>query len=337
MTTKEFKILSIDGGGIKGLYSATILKHFEEQFNCRISDHFDMLCGTSTGGLIALALSLKIPAVDICKFYEEEGPRIFPQYSSIKWLNDGIGFLRQTFYKGKFSDDPLRNALENIFGERILQESENLLCIPSYTVTEARPWVFKFDHIEGNLSRDNNAKYVDVALATSAAPTYFPMAEIDYYDRKQFIDGGVWGNNPTLVGFLEALTYFVGPGKEFQTLKILSLSSLTLSGGKSIGLKRKRAFINWKNELFETSLTGQSFFTNFFMEKINSINEVNVDYHRIPCPEIAHEQAHLIQLDVATPNALNMLRGKGNDQGQLYRKRPEVAAFFQERKHYQTH
>lgn len=337
MATKEFKILSIDGGGIKGLYSATILKHFEEQFECRISDHFDMLCGTSTGGLIALALSLKIPAAKICKFYEEEGPNIFPQYSSRKWLNDGIGFLRQIFYKGKFSDKPLRNALENIFGERTLQESENLLCIPSYTVTEARPWVFKFDHIQGNLSRDNKAKYVDVALATSAAPTYFPMAEIDYYDRKQFVDGGVWGNNPTLVGFLEALTYFVGPGKDFQTLKILSLSSLTLSSGKPVGLKRERAFVNWKNELFETSLTGQSFFTNFFMEKIKSINEVNVDYHRIPCPEIAHEQAHLVQLDVATPNALNMLRGKGNDQGQLYRKRPEVAAFFQERKHYQTH
>ena len=333
---KDFKILSIDGGGIKGLYSATILKHFEEQFACRISDHFDMLCGTSTGGLIALALSLKIPAADICHFYEEEGPKIFPQHSSYGWLNDCIGFIRQTFYKGKFDDAPLRTALHKVFGDTTLSQSSNLLCIPAYVITEAHPWVFKFDHKEGNLNRDNKAKYVDVALATTAAPTYFPMAEIDYYDRKQFVDGGVWGNNPTLVGFLEALTYFVGQDKPFKKLKILSVSSLTLTGGKPVGLKRKRAFTDWRDELFETSLTGQSFFTNYFMEKIRTINEVAVDYVRVPYPTVAHEQAHLVQLDVATSDALDMLRGKGNDQGELYRKRADVAAFFESPKHYQT-
>lgn len=343
---KDFKILSIDGGGIKGLYSATILRHFEEQYNCRISDHFDMLCGTSTGGLIALALSLRMPAADICRFYEEEGPNIFPQFifnkrwlpkKVVNWINAGVGIAKQTFYKGKFDDVPLRKALEKIFKERTLSESHNLLCIPTYVVTEARPWVFKFDHKEGNLDRDNKAKYVDVALATSAAPTYFPMAEIDYYDRKQFVDGGVWGNNPTLVGFLEALTYFVGQGKPYQSLKILSVSSLTLTGGKPVGIKRKRAFVNWRNELFETSLTGQSYFTDYFMEKIKSINDVAVDYVRIPYPLVSHEQAHLVQLDVATPDALDMLRGKGNDQGELYRKRADVATFFQTTKHYQTH
>lgn len=345
-TTKEFKILSIDGGGIKGLYSATILKHFEEHFECRLSDYFDMLCGTSTGGLIALALSLKIPAADICRFYEEEGPKIFPQYYTAKWwlpngfvewLNKVVGKFRQTLFRGKFDDEPLRRALQTVFGQRTISESHNLLCIPSYVITEARPWVFKFDHREGHLDRDNKAKYVDVALATTAAPTYFPMAEIDYYDRKQFVDGGVWGNNPTLVGFLEALTYFVGPDKPFQKLKILSVSSLTLTGGKPVGLKRKRAFTDWRDELFETSLTGQSFFTNYFMEKIRTINGVAVDYVRVPYPSVAPQQAHLVQLDVATPDALDMLRGKGNDQGELYRKRADVAAFFESLKHYQTH
>lgn len=76
---KVFKILSIDGDGIKGLYSASILAKFEEKFNCKTSSHFDMICGTSTGGLIALALPLKIPAKDICKFYEDKGELIFPK------------------------------------------------------------------------------------------------------------------------------------------------------------------------------------------------------------------------------------------------------------------
>lgn len=74
---KRFKILSIDGGGIKGLYSAEVLAKFEEIYQCRISDHFDLICGTSTGGIIALGISLGIPMSDICKFYTQHGPRIF--------------------------------------------------------------------------------------------------------------------------------------------------------------------------------------------------------------------------------------------------------------------
>lgn len=77
--------MSIDGGSIKGLYSSTILEHFEEKFNCQLSDYFDLLCGTSTGGLIALAASLKIPMGEVSKFYQEEGPKIFPK-QSVLWL-----------------------------------------------------------------------------------------------------------------------------------------------------------------------------------------------------------------------------------------------------------
>lgn len=330
MSEKVFKVLCIDGGGIKGLYSAKILEHFEEKFACCISDYFDMLCGTSTGGLIALALSLKIPTAEICRFYEEEGPKIFPEYP--KWLS----FLRQTVLSGKYSDEPLRAALRKMFGDRKIAQSHNLLCIPSYSLTEARPWIFKFDHKEGDLSRDNKALYVDVALATSAAPTYFPLVEIPYYDYKQFVDGGVWGNNPSLVGFIEALKFFVGKDKPFDKLSILSISSLSVTGGKQVGLTRHRSFRHWRDELFEASLTGQSLFTEYFLNEIASTNGVPLSYYRIPSPKISKEQENLIQLDVATPNALNLIRGKGNDVGDVYRKKPEIANFFTEKKIYQT-
>ena len=79
---KTFKVLSIDGGGIKGLYSARILEHFEKQFNCHIADYFDLICGTSTGGLIALSLSLKISVKEISKLYKERGKEIFPQQNA---------------------------------------------------------------------------------------------------------------------------------------------------------------------------------------------------------------------------------------------------------------
>lgn len=87
---KEFRILSIGGGGIKGLYSAHILAHFEKKWNCKISDHFDLLCGTSTGGLIALAASLKIPMDDISAFYENDGPKIFKNHRTL-WLPRLVG------------------------------------------------------------------------------------------------------------------------------------------------------------------------------------------------------------------------------------------------------
>jgi hypothetical protein len=330
---KEFKILCIDGGGIKGLYSATVLKHFEEKFNCQISDYFDMLCGTSTGGLIALGLSLKIPAKDLVNFYIEKGAKIFPDRSSNLFLK-AYGIIRQTFWKGKFNDIELRKALEEIFGNKKIGESNNLLCIPSYTITEARPWIFKFDHKEGKLSRDNNRLYVDVALATTAAPTYFPVAELKDEDCKQFIDGGVWANNPTLVGYIEALKHFVGKGKEFDRLSILSLSSLSVTGGKKTGISRRRPFIKWRNELFETSMTGQSKFSEFFMDNIVDLTQVKVKYVRIPSAVIASQQEGIIQLDVASKNALNLIKGKGRDQGLLFEKKNEIEDFFKEKKHF---
>jgi len=298
-----------------------------------------MICGTSTGGIIALAISLGVPTREICDFYKQSGPVIFPEFKNIRipfFGKTNIGFIKQVLFGGKFSDKSLREELRKVFGEHKLAESKNLLCIPSYSVTDARPWIFKFDHTEGKLSRDNKALYVDVALATTAAPTYFPLSEIEYFDRKQFVDGGVWGNNPTMVGLIEALTYFVGTGKRFKALKILSVSSLSLTGGKPPGLKRNRSFKDWGDSLFETSLTGQSLFTDYFMSKIKNLTEVNIEYLRIPSPIISAEQEGLVQLDIANRDALDLINGKGNDMGELYSKKIEIEAFFKNKKNYKT-
>jgi patatin-like phospholipase/acyl hydrolase len=329
-TKNEFKILTIDGGGIKGLYSSTILEHLEDKFECSISDYFDMICGTSTGGLIALALSLKISARRISDIYLKSGDKIFPK------KNKNLAFFKQVVGNGKFSDQPLKKVLEDLFEEKKLAESNNLLCIPSYSFTDARPWVFKFDHKEGGLKRDNQTRYTDVALATSAAPTYFPLAEIESYNSRQFIDGGVWANNPTLVGLIEALTYFVGKGKKFNKVKILSISSLTNTSGKPTGMKRERGFKDWKEDLFETSLIGQSLFSDYFMSKIIDISEVEIEYVRIPSAIISSSQENFVKLDVANKIALDLIRGKGNDMGLIYGKKKEIESFFITEKKYNT-
>ena len=178
---KKFKILSIDGGGIKGLYSAQVLAKFEESFNTRLSDHFDLICGTSTGGIIALGVSAKIPMKNIVEFYENYGPKIF----SSNWKRLGtfgnlmLGF-KQAICKSKYSQESLQEALTSVFGSKTISESHNLLCIPAYNLTDASPRIFKRDY--GSLNQDNNKTYVDVALATSAAPTYFPIKEINKFD-----------------------------------------------------------------------------------------------------------------------------------------------------------
>lgn len=325
MSDAAFKILTIDGGGIKGLYSSTIFEHLETKYG-PVSDYFDMICGTSTGGLIALALSLKIPAPDISKIYVEQGRTIFPKRTKIG------GIIRQTLWRGKYSDTPLREVLQGVFKEAKVKDLNNLVCIPSYSFTDARPWIFKRDH--GELYRDNETLLVDVALATSAAPTYFPLCEIDRYDQKQFIDGGVWANNPTLVAVIEALTYFVGQGREYQSIEVLSVSSLNNTAGKPVGLKRRRSFINWRNDLFETSLIGQSAFTDYAMKKLSELNHIQIKYVRIPSEQISAEQQHLVQLDCAIPKAINFIRGKGNDRGYLVGKDPEICKFFNTRKHF---
>jgi|ERR1043165_1544692 patatin-like phospholipase/acyl hydrolase len=326
----NFKILAIDGGGIKGLYSSTILEHLEKVYECSCSDHFDMLCGTSTGGLIALGLAQKIPAKEISKIYTVNGAKIFPKH------NKYAGLFRQAFWRGKYTDDALKRALTEIFGDKQIKESNNLLCIPSYSITDARPWIFKYDHKEGALSRDNEATFVDVALATSAAPTFFPMAELPQYDYKQFIDGGVWANNPALCGLVEALTYFVGENKQYKGIEILSVASLNNTAGKPTGLKRNRSFLQWGNDLFEPSLIAQSAFTDYFLSKLNNITGIPIIYTRIPSEQISAEQQHLVQLDVATPDAIHLIRGKGNDRGLIAEKDPAIAQFFKTKKTYST-
>lgn len=328
MSNKTFKILTIDGGGIKGLYSSKIIEHLEEQFNCQVSDYFDMICGTSTGGILALGLSLKFKATIISELYENKGLQIFPSQNKFK------AFFKQLLGNGKYDDKELRKALEEIFGNKKIKDCQNLLCIPSYSYTDARPWVFKKDHPEGDLIRDDKAYCVDVALATAAAPTYFPLAEIDYYDSKQFVDGGIWANNPSLVGFLEAIRFFVGEDKEYKELKILSISSLTSPKGKNVGLKRNRSFRHWKGDLIDIMMNGQAVFIGKFMEFMHQINNIPISYVRIPSCVLAPEQQDVIQMDNAQPNAIKLLKGKGNDTGELWRKNPLVAQFFKEEKTY---
>lgn len=329
MTEKTFKILSIDGGGIKGLYSARILQIFEETYNCYISDYFDLICGTSTGGILALALSQKIKASEICELYEEKGKVIFPKLNFIK------AKYKQYIKGGKYSSEALRNALYETFGEKRIGDSHNLLCIPCYSITDNKPCIFKYDHsANGSIhNRDNNLKCIDVALATSAAPTYFPIV----YNKeigKCLVDGGVFSNNPALVGVIEAIRFFVGSEKVYQKASILSISSVRKENKESHNIIMNRAFLNWKEKLFDVFLDSQDEFHDYILKTFSDSKDFPMDYFRVPSPTVSGIQEKFVQMDNASPQILEFLNNSGKNIGNIYKNQVEIRSFFEIEKTY---
>lgn len=207
---KRFQVLALEGGGLKGIFAAAALAEFEADFGTRILDHFDLITGTSTGGLIALGLAAGRSPEEIVRFYLDEGHRIFP--------NSGVKRLRRL--RRPYDPSPLRGALETMFGGLTLADSPVRLVIPSFDQTSNDVYLFRTPH-HVKLRRDHREHLVDVALATSAAPTFLPAHQ---HRGLRLIDGGVWANNPTMVGVVEALATCDVPA---ETVHILTVGTTT--------------------------------------------------------------------------------------------------------------
>ena len=195
---RRFRILSLDGGGIKGTFSASFLAELEKMTGKRVADYFDLITGTSTGGIIAIALGLGIGTEAILGFYEEMGPSIFPSTGVRRRTRD---FLRH-FLQPKHSGEVLKNAVRSVLGDRKFGESRVRLVITSYDAIRGSLHLFKTCHHE-RFKQDYRLPAADVAMATAAAPTYFPAFHGE--SGLTHIDGGIWANCPTMVGVVEAV------------------------------------------------------------------------------------------------------------------------------------
>lgn len=330
----NFKILSLDGGGIRGFFTAHLLSLIEDDLKLKygsqqhIVDHVDLFCGTSTGGLIALALAMRIPASKICHFYRTGGPKIFRHSEGRR------ARLRQALWSSKYSDDNLRMLLQELFGGLTIGDSEALLCIPTFDFTHGTYEIFKYDHAEGNLNRHNKLPVVDVALATAAAPTYFPLAQVPGLDDTQFVDGGVWANNPALVGLTESLWHFAKPGSRYDSTRILSISCLNAPSGQLPLASRNRGFLRWAPDLFELGLIGQSEFTHEFLNMLAHTGTVPLKYNRVTGPSVGAKQAGLLKLDLASREALTLMRQLATDTYHSEKNSEGVQSFFGSPKSY---
>lgn len=320
---KVFKVLTIDGGGIKGLFSAVILSEFEKA-NGSITEHFDLLCGTSTGGLIALALAAGKSPVEIVKFYLDWGPKIFPE------RNIAVRFLKKKgllFPNSRNTDEVLRQAVQTIVGEKKMQDSNSYLCIPTLSFANAAPYIFKTDH--DILHRDAEVPMLEAALATSAAPFYFPVATTEGTTAGEFVDGGLWANNPALVGLIEAARFFVGKDRSYHRLKLLSLSTLSPTIGNPIKGKRKLRLVSAAPaRIFQATLESQQRATERAVEFLVPALNFPADYVRIPSPALSAEHSAIIDLDNAAATSLKTLQFYGETVAHEWWKKSEITSFF---------
>lgn len=210
------RILSIDGGGILGTFPASFLAGLEEHLDKPIGQYFDLIAGTSTGGIIAIALALGHRAATIRDLYVERGAHIFGQDKNLIPLHRLWRYFRR-IVRSKYDQDCLRNELAGVFQECKLGDAITRLLIPSWNPDARTVYIYKTAHHE-RLRNDYKALAVDVALATSAAPTYFPQHVTT--DSVRLIDGGIWANNPTGLAVVEAIGLLGWPADRLQVMSI---------------------------------------------------------------------------------------------------------------------
>ncbi len=383
MNKKPFKILSIDGGGLKGIYSLQVLKVIEDTY-CKpkgtvLSDHFDLICGTSTGGIIALGIANKMKIDDILKIYDDNAIKIFPKpykfnnpYCVIGtgmlgfvstflktkniYLSSFVGlsscFLPYVFDRGssilrptlgyRYDTKTIADIADKHFGTMKMNDLNNLVCIPSYEIGTGANRIFKFPHKEGGLERDKNVTVKDAILSTTCAPTYFPVHKIlsGGLANGYFVDGGIWANNPSMVGIIEALQYFVGPTKEYSHYEILSIGNINCNNNEIPKTDTERKYF-WNATNF-SSLINIIFDSN--AKSTHHFARVLTDFSggfhkRIESNDLSHKFSHLCELDNSDENVLEQYKLHGNKDGYnaicpQNEKYKDLERFFVSRKSY---
>lgn len=207
---KPFKILSIDGGGVRGVFAAKILSLMETKLHIDLYEEFDLIVGTSTGSIIAAAIAMKYDLTQLVEDYLGNASKIFQKRISF------FGLLRSK-YDSKFLADFLFSRL----GDIPLGKIEKPLIFNATNVSVGDVHIFKSSYQQrqrkGDYVRDGEVPLHKAVLASCSAPIYFDPVDIN---GTLVCDGGIWANNPSLVGYTDAI-------RNFQTdkIKILSLGT----------------------------------------------------------------------------------------------------------------
>lgn len=216
----SFRILALDGGGLKGAFSAAALAAWEAQTHLNIAEHFDLIAGTSTGGILAIGLGLGLSATTMLDFYVRRGPKIFPTMR----LRGKLWRIGRHFFMPKFSQTTLLREIESAYYPdhvpRRLRDSRCRLVIPAYHAVAGESHVFRTPH-HPDLTADANTEAAHAALATAAAPTFFTAAKIaNMVAESKYFDGGVWADSPAMAAVIEASCFLQIPLERMDVLSV---------------------------------------------------------------------------------------------------------------------
>lgn len=309
-------ILGIDGGGIKGLLPAMVLKEIRQRLDSagekrQFFELFDLISGTSTGALIALGLSLKhedggerFSASDIVNLYKKRGRDIFPP--SHKVVHTAVQAFRY-----KYHPESYERMLMDLFGDKTLKDAKTNLLITSFNTEKMEPHCMKHRPEKGDWVDDPNYYMRDVARASSAAPTYFPPAYISPVGAPEvkfsLIDGAVFANNPAGLAYVEAAKIFP---RETEFL-ILSLGTGDSVTGYSYNDVRSWGYLEWVNPMKGFPIgsmmaAGQSEAVNHQLKRLGNVHyfRININLHGL---SLALDDASEQNLDRLTKSAKEMI------------------------------
>lgn len=249
----SFRILALDGGGIKGAFTASVLATLEEVIGEPIAQHFDLIAGTSTGGIIAIGLGMGLTPRQMVEFYRARGPVIFPVTGLLGKV--GLG-LRQLFLGPKHSQEVLFDELTAAYfpdgKPRALGDSICRLVVPAYDAISGACHTFRTPHHE-LLTLDAETPAAEVALATAAAPTYFSAAKVkNMIANPSYFDGGVWANCPVMAGIVEAVCYLDVP---LDRIDVLSIG--TTDEPFTVSKLANAGFLGWNMTLIDLLMNAQ--------------------------------------------------------------------------------
>ena len=324
-----YRVLSLDGGGVRGLYSAVLLRQLAGRLASRrnrscggefdIGGAFDLIAGTSTGSILGIALAAGVPLERVISMYRNESGRIFQRPKPSPNGRDWFGYLSLAAWVARCWASPaneseaLRAALESVLGDETLgqlyQRRRIALCVPTINATTERAWVFKTPHAP-RLRRDTDCPLVDVCMASAAAPIYFPVHGLEIPDPSTtvpnwYVDGGLWANNPVLVALVEALE--MAPPD--VPIEILSVGTCSPTPANSIGRQgSKRGVWAWKGGASVVTMSQEAqAFAMPYMASVISKATRRVTLYRLEDAKISSSQSTHLALDSVDSKSLDTL------------------------------
>ena len=271
-TDKPYRILALAGGGYLGLYTACVLAELEAVVGEPLGRRFDLIAGTSVGGILAIALAFEMPMAQLRELFIEHGTGIF---SSRALPTTAVGKLRdltRSVLGPKYDGRVLRQALVSHLGRSTLGDALHQVVIPCTNVSLSQTKVFKTPHAAGSRG-DESVHAVSVAMATSAAPAYFPSVRVGKY---LYSDGGMFAVAPDQVAMHEAEHFLrIAPAR----IRMLSIGTGTAGYQPSAKVSEKDGAVDWLSEgrLILTLISVQQQHVQAMMEDRLGDRYVHVD------------------------------------------------------------